>query len=212
MSGWQRHDVFGRAGEGLGVAAPGRAQYQKARQQHRGQAGRHREAGVVGAFRHVDDERVRTPAVRTAQFPVAVAGEDEMPDVVDELVSQSGGREALGAVTGPAERHHQCRCVALQEVERTGDDARRRDGLDPAVQMAPKGGRRDLADERRAACPGQDDPEVGTTGDPAKEPGGLLGRCGPRPHARPRVAVRSRERLRHRSLGPARRLERGTEN
>ena len=41
-------------------------------------------------------------------------------------------------------------------------------------EVAPKGGRGDLADERRAARPGQDDPEVGAADDLAQELGGRV--------------------------------------
>ena len=97
-----------------------------------------------------------------------------MPDVVDEFVGQRGGGEAFRAVARPAEGDHQGRGVRLEEVERAGDDVGRRHGLDAATQVATKGGRRDLAEERRAARAGQDDPDIGTADHLAQEPGHRL--------------------------------------
>jgi hypothetical protein len=105
---------------------------------------------------------------------VAVAGEDEMPDVVDEFVGQFGGRHALGAVTRTAERDQQRRGVGLQVVQRAGDDVGRRDRVDTAVEVPAERGGGDIAGERRAACSGQDHPEVGAVRDVAQEFGGAL--------------------------------------
>jgi hypothetical protein len=41
--------------------------------------------------------------VRATESSVAVAGEDEMPDVLDEFVGQHGGGQALRAVAGSPE-------------------------------------------------------------------------------------------------------------
>ncbi len=45
------------------------------------------------------------------------------------------------------------------------------DGLDAAAEVAPKGGRGDVADERRAARAGQDDADVGAGDDGVQELG-----------------------------------------
>src|SRR5215216_1652926 len=88
-----------------------------------------------------------------------------MPDLVDEFVGQLCGGDALRAVARAAERHHQRRSLWLEVVERAGDDAGGRDGVDAAPEVAPERGGGDLTDERGAARAGEDDANAGATGD-----------------------------------------------
>ena len=146
--------------QGLDVSGLVGPEHQERGEQHRGEARRHGEAGVVGLFRHHQHERVRRTAVLPGQGPLGVAGDDEVVRPRGEVVHDPGRRDALGAVPGPREGHQQDGAALRQQAEGVGDEVGRGEGVDPAAQVAAQRRARDVTGEGGGPRAGEDDAQV----------------------------------------------------
>ena len=110
-----------------------------------------------------------------ASAPSAIAGDDQVMDVGDELVGQIDGGDAFRTVAGAPERHQQRRRAGVEIEIRRADDVGGRHRLDaaPVIRREPR--RRQAPMNADVPAPASTMPQVGL-GEQRREERSMLAR------------------------------------
>jgi len=129
-------------------------------QVHVGVAGGHGEGLVVGLGGQIQSEAVVPGISQLGQSALAVAGDEQMVQVLTDHFSGLDGADRLGGVAGTAEVDQQGGLGAGQSVLGIGNDIGGSVGLDLEVVLLVQGVVQGIAHELTGAGTGQNDVEI----------------------------------------------------